>query len=71
MGNSLLKRYIRLAVREAHLARVPNQLVTADVEERSEDEAVDEFAGVGAGGVSGFTGPLGADPDSKGSKKRK
>lgn len=71
MGKSLLVAYIREAVKEAHLARVPNQLLPADsVEgERDEDEVVDEFAGVG--GIAGYTGPLGMDPDKLGRKKNK
>jgi hypothetical protein len=84
--SKLLKAYIReavrtvMAVREAHLARVPNQLVTADSEdgERDEDEVVDEFAAaggagntMGSGNIAGYTGPLGADPDSLGRKKNK
>jgi hypothetical protein len=69
--SKLLEEFIRLAVREVHLARVPNQLVTADTEkeERDEDGAMDEFSGVGS--IAGYTGPLGADPDSLGRKKNK
>ena len=61
-------RYIRLAVEEAHLARVPNQLVAdssaedhglGDEEQASEGTDVNEFASVGAGGIMGFSGPLG------------
>lgn len=64
MGN-LLMRYLRLAVREAALARVPNQLVSdsgqSDEEQGSEEEQqeLDEFCGVGGGGIVGFNGPLG------------
>lgn len=64
MGMSkLLMSYLRLAVREAHLARVPNQLISADSgsegEEDHEDvgEDVNEFSGCGA--AMGFSGPLG------------
>ena len=70
MGN-LLMRYIRMAVAEAKLARVPNQLVEPDSAEgdRNEDEAgdVNEFSGVGS--IAGYTGPLGMDPDKLGRKK--
>jgi hypothetical protein len=70
MSTVLLVRYIQELV-EAHLARVPNQLIAADsVEgERDEDETVDEFAGVA--GISGFTGPAGATPDKRKNKPRK
>lgn len=56
-------RYIRLAVREAHLARVPNQLVSDKGEEEvgSEDGVendVNEISGCGA--AMGYTGPLGS-----------
>jgi hypothetical protein len=68
-SKSLLMRYIRTVV-EAHLARVPNQLVSEPSDgEREEDEAVDEFAAVGGGGIAGYTAPLGMDPDRLGRKK--
>jgi hypothetical protein len=77
MSKPLLKAYIRLAVKEAHLARVPNQLVSDGGHEGEEnDEAdVNEFCGAGGGGntlgsgeVMGFSGPLGAGSSKK--KKR-
>jgi hypothetical protein len=72
MGKRLLVKYIRQVV-EAHLARVPNQLVSDDKQEGSdsgdEDEGMDEFAGVG--GIAGYTAPLGMDPDRLGRKKNK
>jgi hypothetical protein len=75
MSKQLLQAYIRMAVAEAHLARVPNQLVSDNGEEGSEDagqEDVNEFSGAGAGGgLQGFTAPLGMDPNSLGRKKNK
>lgn len=66
----LLRRYLRLVIEQAHMARVPNQLVEPDGEEGDDEaEAVDEFSGAGA--VAGYTAPLGADPDSMGRKKNK
>ena len=69
MGKQLLVRYLRMAVAEAKLARVPNQLVEPD-SERDKDEAaedVNEFSGVGS--IAGYGGPLGMDPDKLGRKK--
>ena len=69
MGKQLLVRYIRLAVEEAHLARVPNQLVSDNGHEGEEnkDADVQEFAAAGgagnalaSGNVMGFSAPLGA-----------
>lgn len=75
MSKQLLVRYLRMAVAEAHLARVPNQLVSDNGQEgsRNEDEdELDEFAGAGAGGgLQGYNAPLGADPDDLGRKKNK
>ena len=79
MSNRLLAQYIR-TILEAHLARVPNQLVsTSDHEgERNEDtEDVNEFAACGAGGgntlgsgnIVGYSAPLGMNPDKLGRKK--
>jgi len=63
--NKLLRSYLRLAVQEAHLARVPNQLISTDEENEDEgDENVSEFCGVGSLGASssgefmGFSSPL-------------
>jgi len=70
MSKTLLMRYIRLTLDEAHLARVPQQLMSpTDSEEGSEDEAenVQEFSGVGA--IMGYSAPLGMDPDKLGRKK--
>jgi hypothetical protein len=70
MSKALLVRYIRAAVAEAKLARVPNQLMAPEEEGGKEDEAVEdvnEFSGVGA--IAGYTGPLGTDPDKLGRKK--
>lgn len=54
--------YIGLVLRETHLARVPNQLITDDGQEGDDDdedvgEDVNEFSGCGA--AMGYTGPLG------------
>lgn len=77
MGN-LLMRYIRLAVQEAHLARVPNQLVSTDSGnegDENEEQELDEFCGVGGGGIVGYNGPLGGGnakhPTATVGKKRK
>lgn len=73
--SNLLMRYIRLALAEAHLARVPQQLVTPDStengqeEDESATENVNEFSGVGA--IAGYTAPLGMSPDRLGRKKNR
>jgi len=66
MSKRLLSTYIRLAVREAHLARVPNQLVSdSGSEEVGSDEDQDEGNDVneisGCSAAVGYTGPLGND----------
>lgn len=72
MGN-LLMEYIRLALHEARLARVPKQLLPVPTESGTEEdgneENVQEFSGVGA--IAGYTGPLGMSPDKLGRKKNK
>ncbi len=78
MSSQLLIAYIRTVV-EGHMARVPNQLVSDDrlngsgneTEDEESDGEMDEFAGVGGGGISGFTAPLGIDPNKLGRKKNK
>lgn len=72
MSNKLLVRYIREAIVEAGLARVPNQLIAPDEKEESGNENetienVNEFSGVGA--IAGYSGPLGINPDKLGRKK--
>ena len=69
MSKQLLVRYLRMAVKEAKLARVPNQLVEPDSERDADEgeESVQEFSGVGA--IAGYSGPLGMDPDKLGRKK--
>ena len=70
MGKRLLVRYIQEMV-EAHLARVPNQLLSPAEEgngQRDEDEV---HEGIGVGAATGFTAPLGMDPDGLGRKKNK
>jgi len=76
MDAKLLRHYIRLVVSETHMARVPDQLVSDDGTGQKRDqgdeesgEEMDEFCGVGA--VVGYTGPLGADPDTLGRKKNR
>lgn len=70
----LLKRYIRLALAEANLARVPQQLLSPDqeTENGNEDEgteAVQEFSGVGS--IMGYSAPLGMNPDRLGRRKNR
>lgn len=72
MSKKLLVAYIRAAVAEAKLARVPNQLMAPEKEDGGQDddeavENVNEFSGVGA--IAGYSGPLGMDPDKLGRKK--
>ena len=70
MSEKLLMRFIRLALAEAHPARVPNQLVPDSVETEKQDEGhedINEFSGVGA--IAGYTAPLGMDPDKLGRRK--
>jgi hypothetical protein len=75
MSKALLAKFIKLAIEEAHSARVPQQLLQpSDKEEgqgSDEEQDVQEFSGVGA--VAGFTAPLGSGPfgDAKASSKRK
>lgn len=79
MGKQLLSQYIRLMVEEAHLARVPNQLVSDDGHEGEEqpEEGVNEFAACGggnalaAGGIQGFSAPFGPLKKKKNKLKRK
>lgn len=63
-----------MAIAEAKLARVPNQLVSPDSEENGQEdsdeeavEGVNEFSCVGS--IAGYSGPLGIDPDELGRKK--
>jgi hypothetical protein len=53
-------------VKEAHDARVPNQLV-GDSGDDGQQADVDEVSV--AGGVAGFTASVGADPDTLGRRK--
>ena len=79
--SKLLSEYIRLALSEAGLARVPQQLLSPDTVKDAEDGeeepkdmlrdegSVNEFSGVGA--IAGYTAPLGMSPDRLGRKKNK
>ena len=76
MSKALLVRYIQMALAEAPLARVPNQLVSPDAENGDgsadsdeEKDNVQEFSGVGA--IAGYTAPLGMSPDRLGRKKNR
>lgn len=79
LNESLLVRYIRMALAEATQARVPNQLLSPiqnDQDGEAEDgndeettENVNEFSG--AGSIAGYSAPLGMDPDKLGRKKNK
>lgn len=72
--SNLLMRYIRLAVREEHSARVPNQLVSADSGNEGDEnveQELDEFCGVGGGGIVGYNASLGAGNPHKQKKRRK
>lgn len=63
MTKRLISQYIKLIIDES-LEIDKNQ-----ENESLEDEALDEFSGVGA--IAGYTGPLGIDPDKLGRKKLK
>ena len=70
--SKLLEEYIKLALGEAHLARVPQQLTPpTDIKKEDEeaDDSVEEASGTGA--IAGYVLPLGMSPDSAGRKKNK
>jgi hypothetical protein len=72
--SGLLIDYIRLALRETRLARVPQQLQPVPREDGTEEdgndeENVQEFSGIAS--VAGYTGPLGMSPDKLGRKKNR
>lgn len=71
--SKLLLKYIRMAIDEAKLARVPNQLIEPDSEQdddsNTEVDNVDEYSG--AGSIAGYVAPLGVDPNDIGRKKNK
>lgn len=79
MNGRLLSQYIRLSVREAHLARVPNQLISTDKQDGADEEgeAVSEFSGAGGGNalgsgeIMGFSAPLGTGKARKKKQRRK
>lgn len=79
--STLLKRYIREILSEIQDYRVPTQLLSPETGEKvkqdeTEDEdmekEIDEMS-MGAGGVAGYTAPLGMSGDDlrKSNKKRK
>lgn len=68
--NALLKAYIKELV-ESELARVPNQLVSANVQGEEDTDDVNEFSSVGGGAIMGYSLPLGMNPDLAGRKKNK
>ncbi len=56
--NKLLLQYLRLAIQEARLARVPNQLIDIeDVEDENMGEEVDEHSAVAGGNLQGTMAP--------------
>ncbi len=83
MSKSLLIRYIRLALAEVKIARVPNQLISPKEEKGNRDDEnygeeveedainVNEFSSCAGGNIMGYSGPLGIDPDKLGRKKNK
>lgn len=62
--NKLLLCYIRLALREAQQARVPNQLLSSDdtSDEPSED-GIEELNAIATGGLMGHAGTRHAKKD--------
>ena len=77
--NTLLKRYIKEILAEMQDYRVPTQLISKDTgnkvkskESEEEDTEMDEMS-MSAGGIAGFTAPLGMSGDDlrkKGKKKK-
>lgn len=60
MNKSVLRNFIKLAIYEAKIARVPQQLVHDEETETDENEEinkVDEFSSAGA--IVGYTAPIG------------
>ena len=73
---TLLMNFIRMALAEQHLARVPNQLIEPDQNmdagnKEDEVEEVNEFCAMAGGGVAGFSAPLGMKPDEPNRQKNK
>lgn len=55
--NKLLLCYIRLALREAQQARVPNQLLSSDdTSDEPSDDGIEELNAIAAGGLMGHAG---------------
>lgn len=74
MSRELLVRYLRLVIGESRNANVPTQLIepdSVDDNDKRNLDQVDEFSGVGAVAVAGYTAPLGISPDKLGRKKNK
>lgn len=60
MNKDVLRNFIKLAIYEAKIARVPQQLVHDEETETDENEEinkVDEFSSAGA--IAGYTAPIG------------
>ena len=82
MNKDLLKKYIAEVLCEISSHRVPNQLIKKDSKDKKnntsgsepeesyeDDDSVDE-SGMAAGGVVGFTAPLGMSGDDLRKKKK-
>ncbi len=74
--SDLLKRYIRMVVKEGELARVPNQLLSPEDHEGEEEgmkagDVQQEFSSVGSGAIMGYSLPLGMNPDAAGRQKNR
>lgn len=69
--NRLLKEFIRLAIVEGEIARVPNQLMSPSDQQEEDEEGVNEFSSVGGGAIVGYSLPLGMDPDAAGRFKNR
>lgn len=78
--SKLLMQYIRMAMTEGDIARVPNQLLEpGDKKNKAEEEShgseeadeVVEFSSIGGGNIMGYNLPLGMDPDAAGRQKNR
>jgi len=71
-------RYIKMIVREERQARVPQQLLSKDLEtektnkdgnDGNKEESLDEYSGVGS--IMGYVAPLGVSVDNRMSATKK